>query len=75
MTLQSEQLFKEALALPLKERLELAERLLSSIDTSDQIDKLWAIEVEERIDAYEKGELQAISSEDVFKKIETFQKS
>ena len=75
MTLLSEQLFEKALALPLKERLELAERLLSSVDPSDQIDKLWAIEAEERIDAYEKGEMQAISSEDVFKKIETFQKS
>jgi len=75
MTLPSEQLFEEALALPLKKRMELAERLLSSIDPSDQIDKLWAIEAEARIDAYENGELQAIPAEDVFKKIETFQKS
>lgn len=75
MTLLSEQLFEKALALPLKERLELAERILSSVDSSDQIDKLWAIEAEDRIDAYENGEMQTISSEDVFKKIETFHKS
>ena len=75
MTLPSEQLFEEALALPMNKRAELAERLLSSIDPSDQIDKLWAIEAEARIDAYEKGELNAIPAEDVFNKIESFRKS
>lgn len=49
MTLPSEQLFEEALALPMNKRAELAERLLSSIDPSDQIDKLWAIEAEARM--------------------------
>ena len=75
MSLPSDQLFEKALALPLKERMELAERILSSIDPSDQIDRLWAIEAEARIDAYENGELRAVPAEDVFKKIETFQKS
>ena len=75
MTLPSEQLFEEALALPMNKRAELAERLLSSIDLSDQIDKLWAIEAEARIDAYENGELNAIPAEDVFNKIESFRKS
>jgi len=75
MALPSEQVFEEALALPLRKRMELAERLLSSIEPSDQIDKLWAMEAEARIDAYENGKLQAIPAEDVFKKIEAFQKS
>lgn len=75
MTLPSEQLFEEALALPMNKRAELAERLLSSIDPSDQIDKLWAIEAEARIDAYENGELNAVPAEDVFNKIESFRKS
>jgi putative addiction module component (TIGR02574 family) len=75
MTLPSEQLFEEALALPVNKRMELAERLLSSIDPSDQVDKLWAIEAEARIDAFEKGELHAIDAADVFNKIESFRKS
>lgn len=75
MALPSEQLFEEALALPMNKRAELAERLLSSIDPSDQIDKLWAIEVEARIDAYDNGELNAIPAADVFNKIESFRKS
>ncbi len=74
MSIPSEQLFEEALALPLKKRMELAERLLSSIDLSDHIERLWAIEAEARIDAFENGELRAVPAEDVFKKIETFQK-
>lgn len=74
MALSSEQLFEEALALPMNKRAELAERLLSSIDPSDQIDKLWAIEAEARIDAYENGELNAVPAEDVFNKIESFRK-
>jgi putative addiction module component (TIGR02574 family) len=72
MTLPSEQLFQEAMALPTNQRMELAERLLSSIGSSDQIDKLWAIEAEDRIDAYEKGKLKAVSAEDVFRKIDRF---
>lgn len=59
----------------MNKRAELAERLLSSIDPSDEIDKLWAIEVEARIDAYDNGELSAIPAEDVFNTIESFLKS
>jgi len=55
--------------------IPLVERLLSRIGPSDQIDTLWAVEAEARINAYDKGESQAIPAEDVFEKIETFQKS
>ena len=44
-----------ALSLPAKSRARLAERLLESLDDPKQkeIDRLWAEEVEDRIDAYE----------------------
>jgi hypothetical protein len=43
----------------------------TSLDQPDSaIDKLWAKETEDRIDAYEAGEMEAISAEEVFKKYE-----
>ena len=62
---------REALLLPPKSRAELAEKLLKSLDDSGQteIDRLWAEEAEDRIDAYEKGELKAISGKEVFRRL------
>lgn len=66
-------IYQEALSLPPIERIELIEHLYFSLDSSDsrkRIDALWAQEVEERISAYEQGELKSISAKDVFEKID-----
>jgi putative addiction module component (TIGR02574 family) len=57
-----------ALALPPEERAELADRLLVSLHTERQrrIDELWAEEAEDRIDAFERGEIRAISAKEAF---------
>ena len=62
---------KDALLLPPKSRAELAEKLLKSLDDPRQteIDKLWAKEAEDRIDAYEKGELKTIPGKEVFRRL------
>ena len=61
-------LLEEALALPANERADLVERLLSSLDPSEpEIEKLWAKEVEDRIDALERGDLRTISAEEFFR--------
>jgi len=62
------QVLEEALALPPDERAELADRLLSSLDMEHQrkIDELWAVEVEDRIDAFERGEIKAVSMKEAF---------
>ena len=61
-------LLEEALALPVNERADLVERLLSSLDPSEpEIEKLWANEVEDRIDALEHGDLRTISAEEFFR--------
>jgi putative addiction module component (TIGR02574 family) len=71
MTVSTEQLRKEALALPLVERAALAEELLSSLDRPDpRIDALWAQEAEDRLAAFEAGEMEAIPAEEVFKELE-----
>ena len=63
--------FSEALQLPPIERAELIEELLSSFEfpSRKSVDELWAEEVEDRIDAYDRGELTATSAKKVFDKI------
>ncbi len=64
-----EQLLKDVLALPVGERAEIVEALLSSLDAPDQAsDELWAKEAEARLDAYERGELKAIPLAEVLAK-------
>lgn len=53
---------KEALTLKPAEKAELIDKLLSSLDKPDaQIDDLWAKEAENRIDAYERGEIKTVT--------------
>ena len=63
------QVLKEALALKPSQKAELIDKLLSSLDEPDKgIDALWASEAERRIDAYEGGEIKAVSLEKVLEK-------
>lgn len=65
----ADNVFKEALTLKPSEKAQLIDKLLYSLDKSDkEIDKLWAKEVEERIDAYDQGKIKAISLEKVLNK-------
>jgi putative addiction module component (TIGR02574 family) len=70
MTARAEQVLTEALSLPPSERAQLAERLFSSLDISqEELDCLWAQEADSRIDAYDRGDIKAISASDVFKNL------
>lgn len=55
----------EALSLSAPERTRLVEILLASLDEDDEIAAAWAEEAERRIDALERGEMQAIPVEEV----------
>jgi putative addiction module component (TIGR02574 family) len=68
MSKNEAQVLEKALALPPDERAELADRLLSSLDTERQrkIDDLWAEEAEDRIGAFERGEIRAVSAKAAF---------
>ena len=62
-------ILKEALTLKPSQKAELVDKLLSSLDKSDEeIDKLWAKEVEDRIDAYDRGEIKAVTLQEVLEK-------
>jgi len=72
MTAQSKKILAEALALPPIERASLVEELLSSFDfpSRQEVDTLWAREAEDRIDAYQRGEIHSIPADDAFARID-----
>jgi putative addiction module component (TIGR02574 family) len=72
MLKHAENILAEALKLPPVERAELVENLLSSFEFQSRgaIDTLWAQEAEDRIDAFDRGEMTAIPVKDVFIEIE-----
>lgn len=69
MTPKSAEVLNDALSLPPRSRAKLAEKLLESLDdpSQNEMDRLWAEEAEERIDAYERGELKAVPGKEVFR--------
>ena len=72
MSSKGTQVLKEALSLPPAERAEIAERLLSSLDRPSQagIDALWGKEAEERLVAFDRGEIKAIPAKQVFEYVD-----
>ncbi|MCP4667245.1 MAG: addiction module protein [Deltaproteobacteria bacterium] len=65
----TDNIFKEALTLKPSEKAQLIDKLISTLDKSDnEIDGLWAKEAEDRIDAYDQGKIKAISLEKVLQK-------
>jgi len=63
----SKQILQQALALPLEERAELIDRLLATFEAPPDpvLDQLWANEAHDRLDAYDRGEIQALNAEEV----------
>ena len=62
-------LLQKALTLTPAQRVALIDNLLASLDTPDKkIDTLWIQEVENRIDAYEQGQLKAVTLDQILEK-------
>jgi len=72
MSADAEKILSEALNLTPEDRAAVLERLLATFQEPPDpaLDKLWAKEVEDRIDAYERGELGSVSAEEVLARIE-----
>lgn len=62
---------KEALAMPLDKRADLAADLLESLDklTPEEVDRLWAEEGERRLRAYRTGKMKALDGPETVAKI------
>lgn len=60
-----------ALALPPESRAALAETLLASLDPPIELKyrEEWEKEIEDRIDAYERGEMETVSREEVMRQL------
>ncbi len=58
--------------MPLQDRAEILERLLATFQEppDPDLDKLWAQEAEDRLVAYDRGELGSVSAEEVYARIE-----
>jgi len=64
-----EEIFLDVSPLKSLDKLQLVEKILSSLNPIDKnIENIWANEAEDRIEAYDKGLLSAVSAKDVFVK-------
>ena len=72
MSSEAQQVLIDALKLSPVERAELVEWILASFSFPERqtIDELWATEAEDRIDAYESGELKSRPAAEVLARIE-----
>ena len=56
--------------LPIEVRIQLIDKLLKSLNPiSKEIDELWAIEAEKRVEELRSGKVKPIAGEEVFKEI------
>jgi putative addiction module component (TIGR02574 family) len=71
MTAMTDKVIEEALSLPADIRLNLVEKLITSLNLpiDEDIDRLWAEEAERRISQIEAGEVRLVPGEEVFSKI------
>ncbi len=74
MSLISEELLAKVLILPIEERVEIAHRLLQSLESTDsQVESSWNAEREEelssRLKAYREGKIEAIDMDDAMEMI------
>ena len=72
MTQNTVIVFDAAMSLPAKERAELAEKLLESLDDAteqNEIDSAWADESLSRLQAYDEGKMKGIPLDEVLRKL------
>jgi putative addiction module component (TIGR02574 family) len=67
MSTSLKELEEQARALSAEDRAKLAEALLESLHPPlSEIQKAWAEEIEQRVAAFDRGEISAYPAEDVF---------
>jgi len=67
--IKEQKLIEEIMELSPSKKAKIINKLLNSLDKPDkEIDEKWKKEVEDRIDAFEKGEIKSVSLEQVLQK-------
>jgi len=72
MLAHTQHIYDETLTLSPIEKIELIEHLYFSLDSKNsrqELDKLWAKEAEDRLTAYDNGEIKTTPASDVFAEI------
>jgi putative addiction module component (TIGR02574 family) len=71
MSVTSERILEQVLALPIAERAELLERLLASFQapSDTELDRRWLQEAQDRLAAFDRGELTSVEANEVFEKM------
>jgi putative addiction module component (TIGR02574 family) len=69
MSLDLKKFEQQALHLPVKDRAALAEHLIASLDTADDVEceRLWVEEAERRYQEYKRGRISSRPAEDIFR--------
>jgi putative addiction module component (TIGR02574 family) len=73
MSARFEQLASEAMKLPVRDRVRLAQQLVATIEdntetaTEKEIEDLWFAEAERRLEELRSGSVQGVSAEDAFR--------
>jgi putative addiction module component (TIGR02574 family) len=64
-------IFEDALSLPAESRVDLVEKLLTSLNlpTKNNVEKLWKKELASRLEKIDKGEAVFVPEDEVFFKI------
>ena len=72
MTQEAERILEEAKKLSPLDRAQLLENLYQSFDNDENeaINKAWGVEVEERLNAYKSGQLDSVSADVVFERLD-----
>ena len=71
MSAQFDQVAADAMKLPLRDRVRLAQQLVSTLDDQSETDveELWFSEAQRRLDELHNGKVQGIDADDVFRMV------
>jgi len=71
MSTSAKTVMNQALKLPVNDRAALVDTLILSLDKPDPaLDAEWLKEAEDRLSAYQSGELAAVDADDVFRELD-----
>lgn len=69
MSTQFDQVAADAMKLPLRDRVRLAQQLVSTLDdqSETEVEELWFIEAERRLDELHSGKVNGIDADEAFR--------
>ena len=69
MSTQFDQVAADAMKLPLRERVRLAQQLVSTLDeeSETEVEELWFTEARRRLDELHDGKVEGIDADDAFR--------